>query len=149
MSDDRDRRSGELAHFSHCQVNHQGRRALCRLDHEELLLVVYEQVSGRESGLLAQIGLYRLEQVGLDAEVSAETQHEALGRLRRRKIGAYGSQGAAVAAEGHQARRGRFTGSMNRDGEVLLGIGVRRSDEDQRSGLDFRKLHVSQVNGVH
>jgi hypothetical protein len=38
---------------------------------------------------------------------------------------------------------------MNRDGEVLLGISVRRSDEDQRSGLDLRKLHVGQVNGVH
>jgi hypothetical protein len=38
---------------------------------------------------------------------------------------------------------------MNRDGEVLLGVGVGRSDEDQRSGLDLRKLHMSQVNGVH
>jgi hypothetical protein len=38
---------------------------------------------------------------------------------------------------------------MNRDGEVLFGISVGWRDEHQRSGLDFRKLHVSQVNGVH
>ena len=79
MRDDRNRCCRELGHFSSGQINDQ--RQFARRDHEELLRVQYQQVTGLESGYVTDIDPYLLEKIGLDREASSQTQNETVGRL--------------------------------------------------------------------